>query len=315
MLANFHFLRPLWFLAFVPAIILFISFYKNKSNHEDIWQKHCDAHLINHLMVNSTSNRDNTTLATLIFVIWSFIIIALAGPTWSMYSDNVYQKNIARVIALDVSQSMNNNDISPSRLERAKYKTLDLLKNYKEGQTGMVVFSSEPFVVSPLSSDSKTIANMIPVINSTIVPVQGVDIGKSLQKSAKLIADAGFSNGQILLITDNEPTDSDNKIAKELSTAGYQINVLAIGNNKNITNEKYFEDLANAGNGHYMFFTKDNSDVEYFSNDSSLQDSAKSTSNSTTANNLWRDQGHWLIWFVIILALFIARKEKLGRLC
>lgn len=312
MLANFHFLRPLWFIAFIPAIILFINFYRNKSKHVDIWQKHCDSHLIKHLMINNTANRDNTTIATFILVIWSLIIVALAGPTWSMYSDSVYQKNIARVIALDVSQSMNNNDVSPSRLERAKYKTLDLLKSYKEGQTGMVVFSSEPFVVSPLSADSKTIANMIPVINSTIVPVQGVDLGKALQKSAKLISDAGFSKGQILLITDNEPTEDDNKIAKELSNSGYQINVLSIGNNGN--KENYFENLANAGNGNYMHFTKDNSDVEYFSNDNALQDSAKSTTNST-ANNLWKDEGHWLIWLAIILALFLARKEKLNRLC
>lgn len=314
MLANFHFLRPLWFIAFIPAIILFISFYKNKAKHEDIWQKHCDAHLIKHLMIDSTANRDNTTLASFILVIWSLVIIALAGPTWSMYSDNVYQKNIARVIALDVSQSMNNNDVSPSRLERAKYKTLDLLKSYKEGQTGMVVFSSEPFVVSPLSSDSKTIANMIPVINSSIVPVQGADIGKALQKSAKLISDAGFSKGQILLITDNEPTDNDNKIAKELSASGYQINVLAIGSSNDKSTDKYFEDLASAGNGNYMFFTKDNSDVEYFSNDNSVQDSAKSTTNST-ANNLWKDEGHWLIWLAIILAVFLARKGWLNRIC
>lgn len=310
MLTDFHFLRPYWFLAFIPAIILLISFYKNKVNNSNIWSKHCDAHLLKHLMVDGTTSKNTSQLAIHLFTIWSLVIIALSGPTWSMYTDNVYQKNSARIIALDVSQSMNNADISPSRLERAKYKVLDLLKNFKEGQTGMLVYSSEPFVVSPLSSDSKTIANMVPVINSTIVPVQGVDIGKALQKSASLIQNAGFSQGQILLITDNTPTDHDNAIAKELANKGYQTNILAITPKDDIS----LENLAQAGNGKYLQFSRDNSDVEYFSDDSSFKDSSKAKDNGTKSN-LWKDQGHWLIWLAIILAVFLARKEKLSRLC
>lgn len=85
----------------------------------------------------------------------------------------VYQKNISRVIALDVS---------PSRLERAKYKIFDILRRIKEGQVGMIVFSSELFVVSPLTSDVNTIENLVTVINSDIVSVQGHNIYKSLKK-------------------------------------------------------------------------------------------------------------------------------------
>lgn len=92
------------------------------------------------------------------------------------------QKNISRVIALDVSQSMDTTDVSPSRLERAKYKIFDILRRIKEGQVGMIVFSSEPFVVSPLTSDANTIENLVTVINSDIVPVQGHNIYKALKK-------------------------------------------------------------------------------------------------------------------------------------
>ena len=138
-MTTFHFLRPWWFLALIPAIILFISALRRAKSGDNVWSKHCDPHLLEHLLSKNNSI-SRTWLPYLLFSLWIIAIIALAGPTWSLYAQNVYQKNIARVIALDVSQSMNAADIAPSRLERGKYKILDLLHSIKEGQTGMIVF-------------------------------------------------------------------------------------------------------------------------------------------------------------------------------
>lgn len=333
MLANFHFLRPWWFIAFIPAILLYFKFYQNYKSSENHWDKYCDSHLLVHLVIDGAGKKSNAAIANLLLCIWSLLIIALAGPTWSLYNSTAYQKNIARVIALDVSPSMNTTDVSPSRLDRAKFKVLDILKNSKEGQTGMVVFSSEPFVVSPLSSDSKTIANMVPVIDSSIVPIQGVDISKALNKSADLIRNTGLTNGQILLITGNNPNSNDINTAKQLSNSGFQVNILAVAsenatpdinsqgnfadNNGNVTLSKIdtnaLEQLANAGGGKFMLYTKDNSDVEYFSNSENF--SGSSAAKNGIQSNLWQDQGHWLIWLAVLLALFFARKGWLNKLC
>ncbi|MDE4978450.1 VWA domain-containing protein, partial [Francisella tularensis subsp. holarctica] len=77
----------------------------------------------------------------------------------------------------------------------AKYKIFDILRRIKEGQVGMIVFSSEPFVVSTLTSDANTIENLVTVINSDIVPVQVHNIYKALKKSAQLIEQAGVQQG------------------------------------------------------------------------------------------------------------------------
>ena len=137
----------------------------------------------------------------------------------------VYQKNISRVIALDVAQSIDTIDVSPSRLERAKYKIFDILRRIKEGQVGMIVFSSEPFVVSPLTSDANTIENLVTVINSDIVPVQGHNIYKSLKKSAQLIEQAGAQRGQIILITDSSPSLQAVSEAKQFAQKGIKTDV------------------------------------------------------------------------------------------
>src|SRR5437016_540869 len=84
-------------------------------------------------------------------------------------------------------RQMNATDLKPNRLTRAKYKILDLLKQQNEGQTGMLVFSSKPFVVSPLTQDAATIAAMVPMLDLNILPVQGEDIGAGLRKAAEMI--------------------------------------------------------------------------------------------------------------------------------
>ena len=128
---TFHFLRPSWFLAIVPAILLLIFSLRKINSSNTIWTKYCDSHLLEHLILNDSISLKNY-LPYILFGLWLISICALAGPTWSMYGQPVYQKNISRVIVLDVSNSMTATDIAPSRLERAKYKSIDLLNNIHE---------------------------------------------------------------------------------------------------------------------------------------------------------------------------------------
>jgi len=336
MLSNFHFLRPWWFLALIPAILLFLLFKRKAVSSGNLWQQYCDPHLLPHLISNYSESQ-RSWLPHILLGIWIITITALAGPTWSLYAQSVYQKNIARVIALDVSQSMNSADIAPSRLERAKYKILDLLKELKEGQTGMIVFSGSPFVVSPLTNDSNTIASMLPVLDSTIVPVEGNDIGKALKKSAQLLTQAGFSRGQIILVTDSKPTVEDNAEAAKLAVQGFTTSVLAIGTSRGgpVSNasggfatdtsgnvifagldSNALQQLAKKGDGNYIPFSADNSDINQIidSEKSGVMDQDKPSAQMET-KSLWKDQGHWLIWVLIILAGLLVRKGWLNKLC
>ena len=314
MLANFHFLRPWWLLAIIPAILLVILFAQKTNKTQNIWSDYCDSHLLNHLLINNAGSNKNTYLANILAIIWLLVILALAGPTWSMDANEVYQKNSARIIALDVSSSMNNTDISPSRLERAKYKILDLLKEDKEGQTGMVAFSSEAFVVSPLTSDNKTIANLVPVIDSSIMPVQGVDIAKALQKSAELIKNAGYAQVEIILVTDDTPTGIDYQIATSLAKDGYTTTVFAIANSIQAIDKSALEKLAHDGNGNLIMFSKDNSDIEDLIALNSSNQAQKANDKLDNAT-MWKDEGHWLIWIAMLFIILLARKGWLNKLC
>src|SRR6185437_2486394 len=333
MMTAFHFLRPWWFLALIPAIILFIFALRRAKSGDNIWNKYCDPHLLEHLLSKNNSI-SRTWLPYLLLGLWTTAIIALAGPTWSLYAQNVYQKNITRVIALDVSQSMNAADIAPSRLERGKYKILDLLHSIKEGQTGMIVFSSDSFVVSPLTSDSNTIASMVPVLNSSIVPVQGSDIASALTKSASLIKQAGFTQGEIILVTDSTPTDKALALASKLASDGYTTTVLGIGTKQggpvtnsdgslvtdssgNVTlaslDSTALEKLASNGGGEYIPFSNNNSDIRQLLDE--VHFNTQGPTKKMETKSLWKDEGHWLVWVLIVLSAFIARRGWLERIC
>ncbi|MBK2027815.1 VWA domain-containing protein [Allofrancisella guangzhouensis] len=329
-----HFLRPWWLLALIPALLIVVFLFKDSAKANS-WAKDCDKHLLDHLLVGQESKIKKSLLPLGFSLIWGLAIVALAGPTWKFKEAVIYQKSTSRVIALDVSQSMDTTDISPSRLERAKYKIYDILKRITEGQVGMVVFSSEAFVVSPLTSDAKTVENLVSVLNTDIVPVQGNDIAKALQKSAELISQAGATEGQIILITDSTPTDKAIKEAQKLSNKNIKVDVYAIGTPKGgIAKDKsgnylkdeqgnieYFgvnlpelQSLAQAGDGKLITLTANNNDVKALL--TSIKNNADTRkSEQLLVNMFWQDEGVYIIWVLTILSALLFRRGFLERVC
>lgn len=132
-LLQVHFIRPIaLYLTFsIPIIIafkyLFINFqkYKNKPHG---WNDLCSKEVLEHLYINNTEKISNSKYLSMIFT-WLLIIIALAGPSLSKQEVEIHQNTNSWIIALSLAESMENTDIKPSRLERAKYKIKDFFKS------------------------------------------------------------------------------------------------------------------------------------------------------------------------------------------
>lgn len=330
----FHFIRPWWFLSVIPVIVLVLYIYKN-TKVLNTWSNHCDEHLLKHILVGQPTKTKKIIYPAFFFILWCLAIVAIAGPTWKYKDVPIYQKNNSRVIALDVSNSMDTTDVSPTRLERAKYKILDVLKRINEGQTGLVVFSSEAFVVSPLTSDSNTIKNLVTVLNSNIVPVQGNSIVEALRKSSELIFNSGAEKGQIIVVTDSTPTSKAISEAKELLSKGIQTDVYAIGTSDggmakqdtgkfvkdedgNIqhfgVNLQMLNALALAGGGKLVTLTSDNSDVKQLLTGDSAGSKMRKDK-SSYANTFWEDEGVYFIWALALISVIIFRRGLLEKIC
>jgi len=337
LLSNFHFIRSLWLFAIIPSFI-FLFLLRRARGDGNSWKKVIEPHLLPYLLIKQENTYAFWPLL-LAGVIGFLAIFSLAGPTWLRLLQPVYRVKEAKIILLDLSPSMLAQDISPNRLTRAKYKIDDILNQYREGQTGLAVFSNESYTVAPLTNDAKTIAAMVPVLSPTIMPVSGSSIAAGLQQAEKLLVQGGENRGSILLLTDSKPTEQDNKIAKKIHRDGYTLSVLGVGTRLgapipngsdgffNIQGKTVIakldiaglKKLAESGGGRFSLFTNNNSDIKTLL-ESAMHDQHQhlttlKNSKEKATTELWKDEGHWFVLLLLPFVLILFRRGWMEELC
>ena len=308
MIADFHFLRPLWLFAFLPLAILGWRLFRHKPTVH-AWSAVCDSHLLPWLV---QSNRRSRRTFPLLLLLTSalLMLISLAGPTWSRLPVPTYQQIQPRVLVLDMTPSMLARDLSPDRLSRAKFKLHDLFQHRDAGQFGLVVYSGEAFVVSPLTDDGKTIDALLSSLTPAIMPVNGNRLESALDQAEKLITQAGSDTGQILVLTAKPPSQAAIDTAKTLAHHGIDTSVIPVLGKSSLT--PLFEPLATAGHGHVIPFTDTEADLNQWL--------AVSHTNQLFGVNLqhdipiWRDQGRWFLIPALLLLLPVFRRGWLQRI-
>ena len=161
-----------------------------------------------------------------------FLILALSQPRWGYYWKDLEQKGVDIVIALDVSSSMLAQDIKPNRLERAKYKIMDLLNMLEGDRVGLVAFAGTSYLQCPLTLDYSATRIFLNAIDTELIPVPGTAIGHAIRTSVKAFNTQDTRSRAIILITDGEDHTGDAiqsaNWAKEHKT---KIFAIGIGNN------------------------------------------------------------------------------------
>ena len=328
-LAEFHFIRPYWLLAIIPFVVIVVLMLRNKLSKGN-WSTVCDEDLLPYLLQEKTVNQSRWPITTSV-IATLLIITALAGPTWLRMPSPVFRNESALVIALDLSRSMDAEDIKPSRLIRARYKIADILKQRKDGQTALLVYAGDAFTVTPLTDDTETIDSQLSALTTDIMPSDGNNTELVLEKAVELFKQSGLQKGQILLVTDETNNDKALSVAKNLDN--YSLSILGVGTNDGAPialpeggflkdkqgsivvpklNASYLENLATAGKGTYQTITANDSDIKSLlaNIDKPIQQEGKENKNLLL--DQWEDKGPWLLLFVLPLAALSFRK---GFLC
>lgn len=145
-----------------------------------------------------------------------FGIISLARPVMQNGEIKIKQSYIDAVIALDISNSMRVDDLFPSRFEFAKNKIYSFLDNAMDKRLGVVGFSNEAFMISPLTSDFSSLKYLISNLNFSNLNLQGTDIYSLLRSVDTIFKDE--KNKILVLFSDggdNEEFSKEIKFAKE----------------------------------------------------------------------------------------------------
>lgn len=245
---NFHFIRP-WFLAAILPLLLVIVFLRKQVRAQSGWQGVLASHLYDNL-VSTETGKHSSPPWLLLFAGWLLTCLALAGPTWEKLPQPVYQVSKGKVILMDMSMSMRAEDIKPNRLSRVRFKAMDLLGALQEGETGMVAYAGDAFVISPLTSDVQNLEALIPSLSPEIMPSQGSDAVYALETTFDLLKNAGYQEGDVFWITDGIDLSEVAPLRNLLSAHDYRINILAVGTEDGapikIANGNFLKDRAGA---------------------------------------------------------------------
>lgn len=303
---EIHFLRPYWFIAFIPFII--VCWQLNKSYLTDNWQKVCDPHLLRHLLVLPAGKAKWHLLALLAGGLLA--IFALAGPSWGKQSQPIYRALLGRVIVLDLAPSMNESSGSTTKIARARFKLLDFLNRQKEGYTGLIVYSDEAHIVSPLTDDNHTIANFIPALDPDIMPTTEDDTAQGLQEAQKLLKQSDLHEGAIILITDKVTNfDQAKKEAHSLINEGYHLYILNLSDQPNTVRQ--METLAKIGGGSVISVMPTNKDIDALISKMKQNAWVPPTQKTDEKGIFWHDDGRWFVFIILPLALLAFRKGYL----
>ncbi len=332
-LGDFHFVRPFWFLGLLPILMIWLL-YKSQNKGSGSWHGVIDPMLANYLIDRGevASGFTKRMQFLLWLTAWVLACTALAGPAWEKLPEPVAKKTSALIIVLDLSPSMLAQDIKPSRILRARYKLIDILKLRKEGLTALVVYSGSAHLVSPLTDDSKTIINLVNSLDPTMMPILGSNIEEAIEISTEITTNAGLSRADILLVTDGVDRRAFSTIETIVNINGlFRVSILGIGTEQgapiplsyggflkdqkgNILIPKLepesLKKLAEKTGGLYQSMASDNNDINLLLKHT-LNSMPNEIQETERSFDVWNDKGYWLI---ILLLPFIMIAFQRGVL-
>ena len=205
MIEQFHFIRPLW-LAALPLLALLWWLVRRRGERGTEVGDLIAPHLRDALIVH----RENATrLRAVDGVIAAGICLALAaaGPAWNRVPSPWFSETAPLVVALEVSDSMRANDVLPSRLDRARFKILDLIGARTGGRTAIVAYSGSAHIVVPPSSDVAVLKPLLESLDPAVMPVPGSNPAAALPLALELLG-AEADRGSVLFVNDGfSPAD------------------------------------------------------------------------------------------------------------
>jgi Ca-activated chloride channel family protein len=322
--AEFQFLRPEWLWA-IPAVIATAVLLGRRQLGPGNWQQVVDPALVPHVLSGSVRRKSDLRW-WLLGITGVLGVLSLAGPAWERIEQPVFRSDQALVVALDLSRSMDAQDVTPSRMLRARLKILDILERRASGQTALVVYSSNAFTVTPLTNDADTIAALVNSLSTDIMPSRGSYPTAAIYKGQQLLEQAGAAYGEVLLITDGGSSPAAERAARDLRDAGYTLSVLGVGSKEGapipklsggfVTDqagriavarleERGLRELAMSGGGRYATLSSDGRDLDYLMEG---EVGTRKASDDALATDRWREEGPWLALLLLPLGALAFRR-------
>ncbi|MDP6229842.1 MAG: VWA domain-containing protein [Candidatus Marinimicrobia bacterium] len=208
------------------------------------------------------------------------LVFAASGPQNGTRLAPVERKGVDLVFAIDVSQSMDAEDVKPNRLEKAKFEISQMIRKLKGDRVALVVFAGSSHLYLPLTTDYEAAQLFLDGIDTKLIPTQGTDLSTAIQTGMSAFTEESEHYKVFVLVTDGE----DHKgtaidLAEKASNQGMIIHTVGVGTETgslipiiekdesreykrdrqgilvtSVLNEGLLRDIAYAGNGVFVRF-------------------------------------------------------------
>jgi len=217
----------LYLLLLIPllAIIRFFT-YRNKKKR---LRKFGDPRLLKELMPDVSRWRPGVKFWMLEAAL-ALLILMLARPQMGTKISHEKRTGIETIICVDISNSMRAEDVTPSRLDRAKMMVENLVDHFTDDKIGLIVFAGDAFVQLPITSDYVSAKMFLSNIDPSLMATQGTDIARAVGMATHSFTQEKGIGKAIIVITDGEDHEGGAvEAAEEAKKAGMRVYMLGIG--------------------------------------------------------------------------------------
>jgi Ca-activated chloride channel family protein len=208
------------------------------------------------------------------------LIFAASGPKIGVRLAPLERKGVDLVFAIDVSTSMNAEDVKPNRLEKSKFEISQIIRQLKGDRIALIVFAGSSHLYLPLTSDYEAARLFLDKIDTSMIPTQGTALSAALQTGLSAYTEDESKYKVLVLVSDGEDHEGQAiNLAKEASKRSMIVHTVGVGTESgslipvndaqgirdykrdgdgklvtSILNESILRDIADAGNGSYVRF-------------------------------------------------------------
>lgn len=225
----FRFENPqyLYWLLVIPvlvAVYVLIRLWNKKQ-----FERFANVKLREYLVPMFSSARANTKFAIFIMII-ALLIIGAANLQSGSKMEKVKREGIDLFFCVDISNSMNAEDIAPNRLERSKQAINKLISKLQGDRIGIIVFAGNAYVQLPITTDYSAAKMFLSTVNTDLIPTQGTEVGRAINLAIKSFGE-NEHNKAIIIISDGEDHENGDavKAAQEAAKRGIKVYTIGMG--------------------------------------------------------------------------------------
>jgi Ca-activated chloride channel family protein len=284
-------------------------------------------------------SRAKSLLRFILFLLaLSGVIMAVLNPQTGSRVENVKRRSAQIIIALDVSNSMKAEDLSPNRLERAKQAISRLIDKLQGDELGLIVFAGKAYVQLPVTTDYAAAKLFLDNIDTDIIPTQGTSLSSAIDLAVESYGGEEGKNRALIIITDGE--DHEGGVTESAAAAakkGIVIHAIGLGSPAGVPipafqgkirngfrkdrsgatvitrlNEQVLQEIASAGHGMYIHGSNNEIGLNNLLEEINKMDKAEFEGK---VYKEYDDYFFYFVWGAIILlvveSLVSERKSKL----